>query len=68
MRGGIKYHFLSLWYDWTQISRATGEHSNHHVNVRYNVNILLNKESKTKSKLVHLAGAVEYTDGISVEG
>ena len=35
----IKYHFLSLWYDstraWTQVSRAIGEHSNHHVNIRY---------------------------------
>ena len=34
---GIKYHFLSLWYDsnWhgTQLSRAIGEHSNHHANV-----------------------------------
>ena len=31
-QGGIKYHFLSLWYDstwdWTQVSRAIGEHSN----------------------------------------
>ena len=30
-QGGIKYHFLSLWYDltwyWTPVSRATGEHS-----------------------------------------
>ena len=29
-QGGIKYHFLSLWYDsswdWTQVSRAIGEH------------------------------------------
>ena len=28
-QGGIKYHFLSLWYnltkDWTQVSRTTGE-------------------------------------------
>ena len=36
-QGGIKYHFLSLWYDstydWTQVSRAIGEHSYHHVNV-----------------------------------
>ena len=28
-QGGIKYHFLSLWYDstwdWTQVSRAIGE-------------------------------------------
>ena len=31
-QGGIKYHFLSLWYDstwdWTEVSRAIGEHSN----------------------------------------
>ena len=36
--GGIKYHFLSLWYDttwdWTQVSVASGEHSNHYANVR----------------------------------
>ena len=35
-QGVIKYHFLSLWYDstwdWIQVSRAIGEHSNHHVN------------------------------------
>ena len=31
-QGGIKYHFLSLWYDATQVSRAIGEHSNHHAN------------------------------------
>ena len=28
---GIKYHFLSLWYDsnwdWTSVSRVIGEHS-----------------------------------------
>ena len=33
-QGSIKYHFLSLWYDstwdWAQVSRAIGEHSNHH--------------------------------------
>ena len=32
-QGKIRYHFLSLWYDstweWTQVSRATGEHFNH---------------------------------------
>ena len=31
-QGGIKYHFLSLWYDstrdLTQVSRPIGEHSN----------------------------------------
>ena len=36
-QGGIKYHFLSLWYDstwdWTQVSRAIGEHSNRLANV-----------------------------------
>ena len=30
---GIKYHFLSLWYDstwdWTPVSRTIGEHSTH---------------------------------------
>ena len=35
----IKYHFLSLWYDstydWTQVSRAFGEHSEHYGNIRY---------------------------------
>ena len=38
-QGGIKYHFLSLWYDstWdrTQVSRAIGEHSNRQANVQY---------------------------------
>ena len=32
-QGGIKYHFLRLWYDsiwdWTPISRTIGEHSTH---------------------------------------
>ena len=35
-QGSIKYHFLSLWYDstwdWTLVSRAIGELSNHLVN------------------------------------
>ena len=38
-QGDIKYHFFSLWYDstwdWTQVSRAIGEHSNRLANVRY---------------------------------
>ena len=38
-QGGVKYHFLSLWYDstwdWTQVSRAIGEDSNHFTNVQY---------------------------------
>ena len=36
---GIKYHFLSLWYDairdWTLVSRAIGEHSTHFVSIPY---------------------------------
>ena len=32
---GIKYHFLSLWYDstwdWTPVSRAIGEDSTHYI-------------------------------------
>ena len=36
-QGGIKFHFLSLWYDstwdWTQVSRAIGEHPNRWANV-----------------------------------
>ena len=35
-QGGIKYHFLSLWYDstrdWTPVSRGIGEHSNYKAN------------------------------------
>ena len=41
-QGGIKYHFLSLWYDstwdWTQ-DLAIGEHSNRLANVRYYIYI-----------------------------
>ena len=37
-QGGIKYYFLCLWYDsnldWTQVSRAIGEHSNHYNKVQ----------------------------------
>ena len=33
---GIKYRFLSLWYDstrdWTLVSRTIGEHSTHSTN------------------------------------
>ena len=36
-QGGIKYHFLSLWYgsicDLTQIFQAIGKHSNYYANV-----------------------------------
>ena len=34
-QGRIKYHFLSVSYDstwdWTQVSRAIDEHSNHYI-------------------------------------
>ena len=44
-QGGIKYHFFSVWYestwDWTDVSRAISEHSNHHDNVRYNDTVQL---------------------------
>ena len=37
-QGDIKYHFLSLWFDtnwdWTQVSQAIGEHSNHYATVK----------------------------------
>ena len=36
-QGGIKYHFLSLWYDstwdWTQVSQDIDEHSNRKASV-----------------------------------
>ena len=47
-QGSIKYHFLSLWYDstwdWTQVSRAIGEHSNRsdHLPQILKINILIN--------------------------
>ena len=38
--GGIKYRFLSVWYDstwnWTPVSQTIGEHS---TNGKYNHNI-----------------------------
>ena len=47
-QGGIKYHFLSLWYDstwdWTQVSRAIGEHS------RGSLRITKKKKKKKKKK------------------
>ena len=38
-QGGIKYHFLSFWYDstwdWTQVSQVISEHSKHHANIQF---------------------------------
>ena len=37
-QGSTKYHFLNLLYDstwdWTQVSRAISEHSNHYAIVQ----------------------------------
>ena len=45
-QGGIKYHFLSLWYDstwnWTQVSWTIGKHSNHYANRQVIIIIDLN--------------------------
>ena len=44
-QGGIKYHFLSLWYDvnwdWTTVSRAIGEHSTNYTNAPEDIYISL---------------------------
>ena len=46
---GIKYHILSLWndstYDWTPVSRTTGEHSNHYANGPY-LSVCISKSKK----------------------
>ena len=38
-QGGIRYHFLSLWYDstsdWTQVSQTIGKHFNHFAKVQW---------------------------------
>ena len=40
-QGGIKYHFLNLWYDstwdWTVVSWDISDHSNHYVNGLINI-------------------------------
>ena len=40
-KGGLKYHFLSLWYDstwdWTPFSGTIGKHSTHEANGLVNV-------------------------------
>ena len=61
-QGGTKYHLLSLWYDstgdWTQISRAIGEHSNHLANVRFFC-LLLGIENLKKS-LIRINSAFSF--------
>ena len=40
-QGGIKYNFLSLWYDatwdWTQVSWAIGEHYKYKDKIKWNL-------------------------------
>ena len=56
--GGIKYHFLSFWYDstwdWTQVSRAIGKNSNHHANVQ------LSNGFKKKNPLKNESNPAKY--------
>ena len=70
-RGGIKYHFLSLWYNstwyWTPVSQTIGEHSTHmaksHTSKTSTVWLLIfhltNHSSET---IAQSAGAVQYTN------
>ena len=50
-QGGIKYHFLSLWYDstwdWTQVSQAIGKHSNRWANTHVYIPIYTQISKKT---------------------
>ena len=40
-QGGIKYHFLSAWYDstedWTPVSRTIGEHATKATVIIFNI-------------------------------
>ena len=42
---GIKYHFLSLWYDsfgdWTSVSPTIGERSNHYIYIYIYIYIII---------------------------
>ena len=44
-QSGIEYQFLSLWYDstwdWTQFSKAIGEHFNYYTNVFWQYYIII---------------------------
>ena len=67
-QGGIKYHFLSLWYDstwdWTQVSQAIGKHSNHHANYTRMLCVVLNKSWKhhpTKQQLYGYLPSISQT-------
>ena len=42
-QGSIKYHFWSFWYDstwdWTQVSRAIGEHSKYYAKYKFKLSL-----------------------------
>ena len=51
-QGGIKYNFLSLWYDltwdWTPASQTVGKHSTHKANGPLRIRVLNTKETTLK--------------------
>ena len=53
-QGGIKYHFLSLWYDstwdWTPVCRAIGEPFGQWTGEIYNINLINMTEISAKQK------------------
>ena len=42
-QGGIKYHFLSLWYDstwdWTLVFQNIGKHTDYYANNIYKIKV-----------------------------
>ena len=55
---GIKYHFLSLWYDatwdWAQVSQVIGEHSSI-IAIKVNIvvihkGLITNQDNKSKKR------------------
>ena len=49
-QGGIKYHFLSLWYDstwdWNTVSQTIDKHSTYKANIKTAFRSPLSKENK----------------------
>ena len=70
-QGGIKYYFKSFWYDsawdWTQVFRAIGEHSNHYVNVRYTTGCLTKVKEVSLLNNVPIAGGEHNDLNLSLE-
>ena len=57
--GGIKYYFLSLWYDstwdWIPVSRAIGEHSTHWICLTKAKQVYFGLTFESMSSKAHLA-------------